>query len=145
MASTEHHEYAGNRDEVKAPSEKSFGLTFACVFGLLSALQFYRHGIAVWPAVTLAAALGFLAAAFAAPAVLRPLNLVWLKFGMLLHRVVNPFVMGLLFFGVFTPMGLIMRLFGADLLRLRTKAGATSHWILRAGENIEKSSMTNQF
>ena len=140
-----HHEYAGNRDEVKAPSEKSFGVTVACVFGLLSALQFYRLGIAVWPVVTSVAALGFLATAFAAPAVLRPLNLVWLKFGMLLHRIVNPIVMGLLFFGVFTPMGLIMRLFGADLLRLRTKTGATSHWILRADENLEKSSMTNQF
>ncbi len=140
-----HHEYAGNREEVKAPSEKSFGVTFACVFGLLSALQFYRLGIAVWPVVTSVAALGFLATAFAAPAVLRPLNLVWLKFGMLLHRIVNPVVMGLLFFGVFTPMGLIMRLFGADLLRLRTKTGATSHWILRAEENVEKSSMTNQF
>ena len=140
-----HHEYAGNRDEVKAPSEKSFGVTFACVFGLLSALQFYRLGIAVWPVVTSVAALGFLATAFAAPAVLRPLNLVWLKFGMLLHRIVNPVIMGLLFFGVFTPMGLIMRLFGADLLRLRTKTGATSHWILRADENLEKSSMTNQF
>ncbi len=140
-----HHEYAGNRDEVKAPSEKSFGVTFACVFGLLSALQFYRLGIAVWPVVTSVAALGFLATAFTAPAVLRPLNLVWLKFGMLLHRIVNPVVMGLLFFGVFTPMGLIMRLFGADLLRLRTKTGATSHWILRAEENVEKSSMTNQF
>ncbi len=140
-----HHEYAGTRDEVKAPSEKSFGVTFACVFGLLSALQFYRLGIAVWPVVTSVAALGFLATAFAAPAVLRPLNLVWLKFGMLLHRIVNPVVMGVLFFGVFTPMGLIMRLFGADLLRLRTKTGATSHWILRADENLEKSSMTNQF
>ena len=140
-----HHEYAGTRDEVKAPSEKSFGVTFACVFGLLSALQFYRLGIAVWPVVTSVAALGFLATAFAAPAALRPLNLVWLKLGMLLHRIVNPVIMGLLFFGVFTPMGLIMRLFGADLLRLRTKTGATSHWILRAEENVEKSSMTNQF
>ncbi len=140
-----HHEYAGTRDEVKAPSEKSFGVTFACVFGLLSALQFYRLGIAVWPVVTSMAALGFLATAFAAPTVLRPLNLVWLKFGMLLHRIVNPVIMGLRFFGVFTPMGLIMRLFGGDLLRLRTKTGATSHWILRAEENVEKSSMTNQF
>ncbi len=77
---------------MKAPSEKSFGVTFACVFCLLSALQFYRHGITVWPVVTSVAVLGFLATAFAAPAVLRPLNLVWLKFGMLLHRIVNPVI-----------------------------------------------------
>lgn len=145
MARTGHHDYRDDRNDASAPSEKSFGVTFACVFALLSAWLFYRHGIGVWPVMTTLAALGFLAAAFAAPAVLRPLNLLWLKFGLLLHRVINPLIMGLLFFLVFTPMGLAMRLFGADLLRLRKKPAQSSYWVFRAQENVEQSSMTNQF
>lgn len=145
VAHRAHHEYMADRGKVKAPSEKSFGVTFASVFALLSAWQFYRHGMAVGPVATTVAALGFLAAAFAAPTVLRPLNLLWSKFGILLHRVVNPLIMGLLFFFVFTPIGVAMRLFGADPLRLRKKTDANSYWIVRAEENVEQSSMNNQF
>ena len=95
--------------------------------------------------VTLLASLGFLGMAFTAPTVLRPLNLLWMKFGLLLHRIVNPLIMGVLFFGVFTPMGVSMRFFGADLLRLRARPGENGYWILRDTENVGKSSMTNQF
>ena len=140
-----HHYYRDDRSNVKAPSEKSFGVTFACVFALLSAWQFYQNGMGIWPVLTTLSALGFLSAAFAAPTVLRPLNLLWLKFGLLLHRVINPLILGLLFFLVFTPMGLAMRLFGADLLRLRKEPAQSSYWVFRARENIEPSSMTNQF
>jgi hypothetical protein len=140
-----HHENLRDGSTVKAPSEKSFGVTFACVFGLLSGWQFYSHGVSFWAVATILAGIGFLGMAFAAPAVLRPLNLLWMKFGLLLHRIVNPLIMGVLFFGVFTPMGLAMRLFGADLLRLRAKPAENGYWIIRANENVGKSSMTNQF
>jgi hypothetical protein len=57
----------------------------------------------------------FLAAAFMRPAMLHPLNLIWLKFGLLLHRIVNPVVMALLFYGTVLPTGLVMRMLGKDL------------------------------
>jgi hypothetical protein len=141
----QHHEYRGDRSEAKVPTERSFGLTFAAVFALLSALQLYRHGLAAGAVITAVLSLGFLAAAYVAPAALRPLNIVWMKFGLLLHRIVNPVIMGVLFFGVFTPIGAGMRLFGADLLRLRRPPENGSYWILRAGETTEPGSMTNQF
>lgn len=133
------------RDDTRAPSERSFGLTFACVFGLVSGWLFYRHGTGAGAVVTGALAAGFFGAALLVPALLGPLNRLWLRFGLVLHAVVNPLILGALFFIVFTPMGLAMRLFGADLLRLRRKAEGESYWISRADENVAPSSMTNQF
>ena len=90
-------------------------------------------------------AFAFFAVAFIMPEALRPLNRLWMRFGMLLHRVLNPVILGILFFAVFTPMGLVMRLFGADLLRLRPRSEGESYWISRAEENLAPSVMTNQF
>src|SRR5438876_5174391 len=103
-----------NRDEVVTPSEKSFGITFSVVALLLAVWLWWRKDLPGAAIIALAASLGFIAAGFLAPAMLRPLNLLWLRFGLLLHRVVNPLVMGLLFFAVFMPMGLLMRLSGKD-------------------------------
>jgi hypothetical protein len=145
MSREQHHEYWKDRGDAKLPTEKSFGVTFAVVFGLLSAWQFYRHGIGTGSVITTGLALAFLGTSVVAPGLLRPLNSLWMKFGLLLHRIVNPVIMGALFFGVFTPYGLTMRLFGADLLRLRKPAENGTHWISRASDRAEPSSMTNQF
>ena len=74
----------------------------------------------------------FLVAALLRPAILHPLNRLWLKFGLLLHRVVNPVIMALLFFGTVLPTGLVMRALGKDLLRLKRQPDADSYWIPRA-------------
>lgn len=127
------------------PSERSFGLTFACVLGLLSVWFLYSGGPGAEALTAGAAAAAFLALALMAPTVLGPLNRLWMRLGMLLHAVVNPVILGVLFYGVFTPMGFAMRLFGADLLRLRRRADGESYWIVRAEENVAPNSMTNQF
>jgi hypothetical protein len=145
VAETGHHEQLSRREDVKPPSEKSFGITFAVVFSLLAVWLYWRKGLAWWPQALLAAAAFFLIAALVAPRILRPLNVVWLKFGLLLHRIVNPIVMGLLFFLVFTPAGLIMRLLGKDLLRLRREPNTKTYWIARSPETDPTSSMKNQF
>ena len=62
---------------------------------------------------------------------LHPLNRLWMRFGLLLHKVINPIVMGLLFYGTILPTGLVMRLRGKDLLRLKREPGAESYWIAR--------------
>jgi hypothetical protein len=87
----------------------------------------------------------FLAAALLRPALLNPLNRLWLKFGLLLHRVVNPIVMGLLFYGTVWPTGLVMRALGKDLLRLKRQPEAHSYWIVRAPPGPAPETMKDQF
>ena len=86
-----------------------------------------------------------LAAALLRPAILHPLNLIWLKFGLLLHRVVNPVLMALIFYGTVLPTGLVMRMMGKDLLRLKREPGADSYWIVRHPRGPSPETMKDQF
>jgi saxitoxin biosynthesis operon SxtJ-like protein len=118
------------RDEAAQPgSDRTFGLVMAGVLALVSLLNGWHSG-RVWP-WSLAVAVLFLIAALARPSSLRPLNYLWMKLGLLLHRIVNPIVMGLLFYGTILPTGLVMRMRGRDLLRLKRDASAESYWIAR--------------
>jgi len=76
---------------------------------------------------------------------LRPLNRLWLRFGLLLHAVMNPLIMGLLFYGTVMPIGLLMRLFGKDPLNLKRDAQASSYWIMRTPPGPAPDTMSNQF
>jgi len=87
----------------------------------------------------------FTGAALAIPRALIPLNRAWLKFGDILHRIVSPLVMAAIFFGVITPIGLLMRLFGKDFLNLRRAPEAPSYWIDQRDPEVPRSSMTQQF
>jgi hypothetical protein len=142
---TGHHESLTSEETVKPPSEKSFGITFAVVFGLIAAWLYWRKHVPIYSVLAAAAAVFFLAAGYLTPQVLRPINLVWLKFGLLLHKIVNPIVMGLLFYVVFTPMGVIMRLLGKDLLSLKQNKAASSYWTSRQATGDVEASMKNQF
>jgi Saxitoxin biosynthesis operon protein SxtJ len=139
------HEQFDKRDDVKAPSERSFGFTFAIVFALLAAFSWWHSGMATKAYAMAGLSAVFLAITLLAPRLLRPLNLIWLKFGLLLHKIVNPIIMGVLFFGVFTPMGFAMRLFGVDFLRLKRKPAGETYWIVKGEDSIPDSSMKNQF
>ena len=86
----------------------------------------------------------FLAASLIKASVLRPLNIVWMKLGLLLHRIVNPIVMGLLFFGTIWPTGFIMRLRGRDLLRLKREPASDTYWIARE-PGPQPETMRDQF
>ena len=144
MASSTHEQF-DKRDDVKAPSERSFGITFAVVFALLAAFSYWHRGAGTTFTVTISVSIIFAAVTLMAPRILRPLNLIWLKFGLLLHKIVNPLIMGILFFGIFTPMGVVMRIFGVDFLRTKRKPAAASYWIAKSDEAIPDSSMKNQF
>ena len=87
----------------------------------------------------------FLAVTILRPAWLHPLNLGWTKLGLLLGRIVNPIVMGLLFFLVVAPTALIFRLLGKDPLRLSLDATARSYWIDRRPPGPSPQTMANQF
>ena len=137
-----HHEMDLRSDETQIGSERAFGITFAVVFGLV-ALYLGWHGRewAVWIA---AGAVSFLAAAFLVPVVLRPLNRAWFRFGMLLHQVTTPIILGLLFFVTFVPIGLALRAFGKRPLQLGPVPRARTYWVERKADE-PPSSLTNQF
>jgi hypothetical protein len=118
------------REEAALPgSDRTFGLMMAAALSAVSVLNGWHLG-RLWPWTSVAAVV-FLLAACLRPSALHPLNLVWLKLGLILHRVVNPIVMGLLFYGTIYPTGLAMRMRGRDLLRLKRDPSADSYWIAR--------------
>jgi hypothetical protein len=135
------HDELVRHEEVKTGSDRSFAWVFTGFF-LLVVLAPLRHGqpVRVW---SVAFAAVFLAAGAIRPEVLHPLNVLWMRFGLLLGRFVNPVVLAALFYLVFTPLGLLMRFMGKDPLRLRKGAPAESYWITRTG--TAGSSMKNQF
>jgi hypothetical protein len=137
------HEVFARDEKIVAGSDRSFGLVMAAAFAAVTLLNGWHAG-RVWPWTGGIAAL-FLAAALLRPAVLHPLNLIWLKFGLLLHRLVNPVIMALLFYGTVLPTGLVMRMLGKDLLRLKREPGTDSYWIVRQPPGPAPETMKDQF
>lgn len=137
------HEVFSREEEVVAGSDRSFGLVMAGAFAVLAALNAWHAG-RVWPWTAGLAAI-FLIAALLRPALLNPLNRIWLKFGLLLHKIVNPVIMALLFYGTVLPTGLIARAMGKDLLRLKREPDAASYWIVRAPPGPAPETMKDQF
>lgn len=137
------HDTGAQAAPVEMGSERSFGLVFAVVFALVGLWPLKDGGDArPW---ALAIALAFLLTALAMPRLLKPLNVLWFRFGLLLHHVVTPVVMGLLFFLTVTPVGLLMRATGKDPLRLGRDPDAPSYWIDRAPPGPAPETMKNQF
>ncbi|MBI3471788.1 MAG: hypothetical protein HY013_10570 [Candidatus Solibacter usitatus] len=137
------HEDFSRKEAVKGSSDRSFGLVFTAFFGIYGLWPLWKGGAPrLW---SLALSGAFLALALIAPAVLHPLNLLWTKLGLLLARITNPIVTGLMFYVIFTPAALAMRLMGKDLLRLRPDPDADSYWIPRQPPGPPPETMRNQF
>ena len=128
--------------EVELPSNRKFGFFFTFV-SALAAIYFYYSANVTWTYVFIAAALAFLLVTLTKSDALLPLNKLWMRFGFLLGMIVSPIVLGFIFFGLFTPIALLMRISGRDELRLKFNEKA-SHWISR-GEPINSESFKNQF
>ena len=128
-----------NNKTIKLPSNRSFGIIFFIVFLIIS----------FWPTIegqslrfwSLAIALIFLVFGLLNSKLLSPLNLIWIKFGEALGRIIAPIAMGIVYFIIITPIGLFMRLIGKDLLRTKFSKN-NSYWIKRE-KNI--GSMKRQF
>lgn len=143
MASGHTHENYAREEHVEGSSDRGFGLVFAGFFALISALSWWRGGVG-WHWMLPVAAV-FLVLAYTFPRVLAPLNRLWMKFGLLLYKVMNPLVLGLLFFVTIMPIGLVMRAFGKDFLHLRLDRNAKTYWIDRTPPGPLPQSMKNQF
>lgn len=138
------HENLLSFDDRDPPSARRFGITIAAVLAV----------IGIWPAVfrhasphyaILGFAAAFLILAFLRPALLGPLNRVWFKLGNLLHRIVNPLVLGLLFVCVMTPIALILRFLGKKLIPLEFDPDCQSYWINREPPGPLGQTMDKQF
>lgn len=144
MVQSKSHEIFDRPDDVVMGSDRSFGIVFGCFFLILAGLKFWAHPNN-WVYVWLAASVLTFAIAFMAPHVLRPFNTIWFRFGLLLHKIVSPLIMGLLFYLVVTPIGWIMRARGKRPLNLAFDPAATSYWIDRKPPGPEPGTFQNQF
>ena len=126
-------------DDIKISSNRSFGIVFFIVFLLIALYPInYSGEIRVWSVII---SLIFLVLGLFNSKILTPLNKLWFKFGIFLGKIISPLIMGIIFFLVVTPIGLIMRIFGKDVLNLKYNK-KQSYWIEKKGP---KSKMKNQF
>ena len=126
-------------DEIKIGSNKSFGIVFFFVFLLIAIYPLINNqDIRLW---SLTISVVFLLLGIFNSKILNPFNKLWFKFGIFLGKIVSPLIMGIIFFLVVTPIGLLMRLLGKDLLNLKFNNNK-SYWIDKDGP---KSKMKNQF
>ncbi|NJD06836.1 MAG: hypothetical protein FIA97_10115 [Methylococcaceae bacterium] len=126
----------------KLPSDQSFGMTMAALLTAAAAYSWHSsYPETIW--LVLAAAI-ILVSSLGAPILLRPLNVLWTGLGYALSRVVNPLVLGIIFFAVVTPIGLWLRVLRRDPLRLRRNPDAASYWIAREADS-GSTDFTRQF
>ncbi|MEX2150323.1 MAG: SxtJ family membrane protein [Steroidobacteraceae bacterium] len=129
--------------KIVLPSDRSFGLLFAVVGALVGAWMLWRGNRFANVAFGFAAL--FLVAALAYPRILRPLNIAWMHLGLLLNKVVSPIVMGVIYFGLFTPIAAVMRLRGRDVLQRKFDPARESYWINRDPPGPDGSSFPRQY
>jgi len=125
------------------PTDRSFGLTFTAVFTLIGAWMAWKSS-ANFGFPLVAAAL-FLLVTLVRPGVLHPLNVAWMRLAVALNRIVSPIVMGVMFFGIITPIAVAMRIRGRDALQRRWDSKLGSYWIERDPPGPAGSSFRQQF
>ncbi len=126
-------------NNIKINSNRSFGIVFFIVFLLITLYPLtYSEEVKVWSAII---SFIFLVLGLFNSKILTPLNKLWFKFGLFLGKIISPIIMGIIFFLVVTPIGLLMKLLGKDLINLKYNNNK-SYWIKKNGP---KSKMKNQF
>jgi hypothetical protein len=118
-----------NFNNIEIPSNKKFGFFFSSIFLIISSYFAYKDNTVIAYMFAILAIL-FLAITLIRADILLPLNKLWMRFGLLLGMIVSPIVLGIIFFGLFTPIAIIMRLIGRDELRIKINK-KDSHWIKR--------------
>jgi hypothetical protein len=137
------HEDFSRTHQVKASSNRSFGWVFAAIFLIVAVWPLFSGEIVRWWSLLVAAA--FALVTVTAPQLLALPNRLWLRFGLLLNRIVSPVALAILFYLVVTPVGALMRVFGMDNLRLHRNDLDTTYWIKRDPPGPRPDSMNHQF
>ena len=137
------HEPRAQEEEVKGSSDRTFGLVFVVFFAVIGLWPLIgAGGVRIWSLVISAV---LLVLSMACPSILAPLNRLWMRFGLLLHKITNPLIMGLVFFLAVTPTALYLKIRGHDPLRRKIDKDARSYWIDRAPPGPAPETMKNQF
>ena len=115
--------------KIKLPSNKKFGFFFSLLFILASVYFFYKNKL-ILGSVFYFLTLFFVVITILNAKILLKINKLWMRLGLLLGLLISPIVIGFIFFGLITPYGILMRIFGRDALYLK-KIKKKSYWIMR--------------
>ena len=134
--------YDRNQGLPTLASDRSFGLLFGGIFLVLGSIRHFPDlfGAYLWYLL----AVMLLGISFFKPHLLAPFKKCWLKLGEVLHRIMNPLLLGILFFGLLTPMAIMARIRGRDLLRIKYNSSLKSYWIIRNSDK-NNTDLKNQF
>jgi len=127
-------------NNIKAGSIRSFGIVFFFVFIIIALFPLLNnHEIRIW---SLIISLIFLFFGMVESPLLKPLNLIWFKFGLFLGKMIAPIIMGIVYFIVVFPTFLILKLFKRNYLNIKYERNKNSYWI-----NVEnkQTTMRDQF
>ena len=124
---------------IKTSTNRNFGIVFFLFFFIISIYPLFKNeDLRIWPLII---GIIFLILGILNSKILTPLNIIWTKFGIFLGYFISPIVMGFIFFLVVTPISIIMRLLGKDILNLKINK-SNSYWIKKSDT---KSKMKNQY
>jgi cytochrome c oxidase subunit IV len=119
------HERVALDPAVRLSSNRAFGFSLSVLFALAALAQFLTSKTVRWPALIAAGCMAIVA--LLCPGLLGPLHQVWFRAALVLHRVMGPLLLSVLFFGMLTPLAALMRLFGRRLPEFQT-ARSASYW-----------------
>ena len=131
-------------ENLKLPSNRKFGFFFTSVFALLGTYFLKEESNSIAYVMFAITVLFFLTTLIKSDALLS-LNKLWMRLGLLLGTIASPIVLGIMFFGLFTPMSLLMKLFRRDELRLKLVADRKSHWKKRNVDDAQTNTFKHQF
>ena len=129
--------------DIELPSNYKFGFFFTIIFILIGVYFLYEKSITIAYIFFILAA-AFLIITIIKAEVLLPLNKLWMRFGLMIGAIVSPIVLGIIFFGLFTPISLLMKVLGRDELRLKLFK-RQSHWKMRNKNNVQPNTFNDQF
>jgi hypothetical protein len=140
------HEILHKDESIDLSSERSFAHVMGGAFYVIAAIVWWNSEAfdGIETRLVIIGSL-FLAIGYIRPLWLRPLNKLWMKFGLLLFKITNPIIMLLIYVITILPIGLIMRLLGKDPLRRKKDAAAESYWIIREHPGPSADSIKRQF
>ncbi len=135
------HEKLDETSVSRRSSERSFGILFFLIFQAIAIYFYVSYGENYLYFVLVGLIFGIVA--LFAPVMLFPLNFLWIKFGLLLHRLISPIIISLLFFAGIVPIGILMRIFGKRPLNLKFEPDKNTYWIARE-KHLQPSKLLNQ-
>ena len=130
--------------KVTSASDRSFGVMFGFIFIIIAVIMRLRDNPQNIQLLFLALSFLTVLISFTRPSLLSTPNRLWMKFSLLLARFVSPIVLGVLFYVLISPLALVLRIFGRDELRLKTKKVATN-WQSRQINGYSLDSFKNQY